>query len=645
VVDTAAARSTAHRDALLPLGDGSSSEQSAAHVDDGWGRAAFWPRGARWRGGIWIAAIFCAYVGVALLYPFTETGGVALLWMPNAVLVTALLRFRPRDWPYVYAVGFLAEVVADSTYGVAPHQALYFGFVNAIEATIFVLCAALIAGGRRNTGLLTVRGALSIVIAAVLVPALTGLLGAIGSVWTFDSDYFTGWRTWWFGDSLGLLVGVPIGLLLRDAIGSVARRRSAPLALGGGAAAALLLAASAMLALAGNAWGAQQTALAAAVLLALTFGAVGASAAVVLTASTTLIGLARGEGFATAAQEQALLFVVFAAVYALAAATESADQAMAQLLRTRNDLEDTNRGLIALHAELEAVEQAEARLAAVVQSSDDAIFSMTPEGVIQTWNPAAGRLLGHPEARMVGQSVVSLMPADKQDLCLKALEEIRGGGGTQRHDTQWVRADHSLVDVAVNVFALRDTRGQLIGYSAIARDITERIQAQRQLERLAHFDALTGLTNRGETISRLESALADARTPGAELGVLFCDVDRFKGVNDTWGHNAGDVVLSTLADRIRGCVRHGDTVGRTGGDEIMVLLPSLHSLDEAAQIAEKIRRSAAKPIHHCGNTFDVTLSIGATLAVPGETVPAMTARADEAMYQAKRAGGDSVSCI
>jgi len=119
---------------------------------------------------------------------------------------------------------------------------------------------------------------------------------------------------------------------------------------------------------------------------------------------------------------------------------------------------------------------------------------------------------------------------------------------------------------------------------------------------------------------------------------LFCDIDHFKTVNDSWGHTVGDVVLSTLANRTRECLREGDTVGRLGGDEMVVLLPGLHSLDEAARTAEKIRSHAAEPIHHAGNTIHATLSIGATLAYPGESVTAITARADEAMYQAKQAG-------
>lgn len=339
----------------MPIGTSGDQERAAWEVpatvdlstgpadNSGWGQAVLWAP-ARWHGVLSLAVIFCAYVGSVLIYPLLAPDGVALLWLPNAVLVTALLKFRPRDWPYVYAVCLVAEVVGDLTFDVAPHQAFYFGVVNAIEATLFVLFAALIVGRRHSIGLLSVRGALAVAGASVTIPALTGALGAVGSVWTFDADYLTAWRSWWFGDGLGLLVGVPIGLLLRDTARSVCRRRSVPLTLGGGSAATLLGVVSATLAVAGRSWGAQQTALAAGVLLSLTFGAVGAPIAAVLATTVTLIGEAQQEaGLDFVVRDQTLLFVVVAAIYAIAATTESGDRAMEQLSRARNDLARLSR--------------------------------------------------------------------------------------------------------------------------------------------------------------------------------------------------------------------------------------------------------------------------------------------------------------
>jgi diguanylate cyclase (GGDEF)-like protein/PAS domain S-box-containing protein len=317
-------------------------------------------------------------------------------------------------------------------------------------------------------------------------------------------------------------------------------------------------------------------------------------------------------------------------------------RAREQLAHARQELEDTNRGLIALYTELQAAREAEGRLAAVVQSSDDAIISMTTDCLVQTWNPGADRLLGHAEDEIFGRLVTVLMHAESKALLALSLDKIREGQSAQRYDTQWRRADGSMVDVAVNVFALRDIDGELIGFSAVARDITTQVEAQRQLERLARYDTLTGLVNRTETLSRLDIALQGSRTPGTHLGVLFCDIDRFKAINDTWGHAVGDTVLTTVAGWVRDCVRDADTVGRIGGDELLVLLSGIHSLDELAEIAEHIRQRAGQPIHHAGNAIRVTLSIGATLAIPGESVTAMTARADSAMYQAKRTGRDAV---
>ncbi|KDE98551.1 diguanylate cyclase [Mycolicibacterium aromaticivorans JS19b1 = JCM 16368] len=184
--------------------------------------------------------------------------------------------------------------------------------------------------------------------------------------------------------------------------------------------------------------------------------------------------------------------------------------------------------------------------------------------------------------------------------------------------------------------------GNSDGVIAALRVVDDQVEFERRLERLARFDELTGLVNRAEAIARLESALTTLGGDGRCLGVLFCDVDGFKRINDEWGHAVGDIVLASLATRIRECVRPGDTVGRTGGDEILVLLPAVRDLDAVIEIAESIRHRAAEPIFHPGGMIHASLSIGATLAVPGESATTATARADEAMYRAKETGRNTV---
>lgn len=164
-----------------------------------------------------------------------------------------------------------------------------------------------------------------------------------------------------------------------------------------------------------------------------------------------------------------------------------------------------------------------------------------------------------------------------------------------------------------------------------------------KLERLARFDSVTGLANRAETMSRFKAALENPPFPGARLGVLFCDIDHFKNVNDTWGHAVGDAVLSTLATRMRECVRLQDTVGRIGGDEILILIPGLRDSQEVIEAAERIRCRVAEPVTQFGITVTTTLSIGATLSsLPFESAAAITARVDGAMYQAKHKGRNVV---
>lgn len=267
------------------------------------------------------------------------------------------------------------------------------------------------------------------------------------------------------------------------------------------------------------------------------------------------------------------------------------------------------------------------------------------QGTEVLWiSPSVQAAFGEPPGHWIGSDFTSRVHPDDRESLATALEPVAPGRpALVRFRMCTADGGYHWVDCHAKPYI--DDGGRIDGIIAALRVVNDQVKAQRELERLARFDALTGLVNRGETLARLESALANTRSPGPHLGILFCDIDHFKSINDTWGHFVGDVVLSTVAERIRECLRGGDTVGRVGGDEIMVLLPGLHDLDEAVAIGEKVRRRAAEPIDHAGTAVRITLSVGATLAEPGESISAITRRADEAMYKAKQAGRSTVTPI
>ena len=297
----------------------------------------------------------------------------------------------------------------------------------------------------------------------------------------------------------------------------------------------------------------------------------------------------------------------------------------------------------------------------LLKAAPDAMVIVAPDGRITMANAQTDLLFGYPREELIGSHLEMLMPerfrrkhvGHRADYFADPAR--RQMGGTLN---LWaLRRDGTEVPVDISLSPLPS--GRTLYVSAAIRDVTERREyesrlrrqreelkkSQRKLQRLARIDALTGLVNHAETIARLEAALQDKRVPGPDLGVLFCDADHFKAINDTWGHTVGDVVLSTIGERMRNCVRDSDTVGRMGGDEMMILLPDVHGIDEVVGVAEKIRRCVAEPIIHLGDTIYATVSIGATLAVPGESVPTMTARADAAMYKAKENGRNTVTAI
>ena len=169
-------------------------------------------------------------------------------------------------------------------------------------------------------------------------------------------------------------------------------------------------------------------------------------------------------------------------------------------------------------------------------------------------------------------------------------------------------------------------------------DVTEPRRARHQLQFLATHDVLTELVNRRELVSTVTTLLDNEPRTGRNVALLFIDLDGLKQINDTFGHAVGDDVIVGVARRIRDEVRESDTVARFGGDEFVVVLPRIHTVEDAERLAEKIQTAVAAPLMIDGVGVHVSLSIGIAVATPGEDADEALRRADAALYRAKRSG-------
>ncbi len=168
------------------------------------------------------------------------------------------------------------------------------------------------------------------------------------------------------------------------------------------------------------------------------------------------------------------------------------------------------------------------------------------------------------------------------------------------------------------------------------RDVSERMATEEMVRYLAYHDTLTGLANRVLLEQELNTAISEADRHGDVLGTLWIDLDRFKPVNDTFGHAVGDEVLREIADRLSGSVRDTDTVARTGGDEFVVVLPRLNSADDLQRVANKLAQEVERPIDLGGREIRVSASIGLAIHRVGENAESLMTRADLAMYDGRR---------
>ncbi|MBF0326047.1 diguanylate cyclase domain-containing protein [Magnetospirillum moscoviense] len=289
----------------------------------------------------------------------------------------------------------------------------------------------------------------------------------------------------------------------------------------------------------------------------------------------------------------------------------------------------------------EALREREERLQGVLASVAEGIVTINDSGRIESANPAADRMFGYARGKLVGADLVTLLPeADRErhhrffDAYMAGLFPTLMG---RQVEGLGQRADGTSFPMEISVSELRHGRHRL--FTAILRDISERKENEERIRRLAHHDSLTGLPNRNLLNDRMRHALARAQRNKSRMALLYVDLDKFKPINDTLGHEAGDEVLREVAERLNRCVRSSDTVSRVGGDEFVVLLETVARPNEAALVARKIIDSLAKPIDYKGNICQVGASIGgAVYPDDGETMDEISKAADIAMYRVKHAG-------
>jgi diguanylate cyclase (GGDEF)-like protein/PAS domain S-box-containing protein len=295
-----------------------------------------------------------------------------------------------------------------------------------------------------------------------------------------------------------------------------------------------------------------------------------------------------------------------------------------------------------LDASLRDLQRQEERFRSLVQHASDITTVVGADGRFRYLSPSVERVLGYQVDSVVGRLVLDFVhPEDRAGLARTIRDLLADSGASVTYQSRYRHADgswHWLEVISTNLLH----EGSVAGIVSNAREVTETRQLHDQLRYQASHDALTGLANRTLFTERLAAATAANRRATDPVAIMLIDLDGFKAINDTLGHHAGDAVLVAVAQRMRTCVRAGDTPARLGGDEFAILLPGAGA-DVASKIADRLLELLTEPVATEGHRLRIQASIGIA-AEPTSDPDTLLRSADSAMYAAKRTGKNRYVC-
>ncbi len=574
--------------------------------------------------------VVVAYVGfgqLGLAGPYKESIAT-LLWLPSGIAVGALMRWGRITIPAV----FVAAMTVELSLGIP----LMPSFSIAISNTLAPLCTALLLKKFHfNRQLIKQRDIFFLILAAMLgmlVSSVGGLLSLHFNDLAASKDIARIWFIWWMGDTTGVLLALPLILNLSKSRFFNSSQQNMQLILW------LVVFACCEYVIVNQVQDLNKQFMLTAFLIlpvliwaSMLFGIVGGSVVVISLCVTAVWLTAQGYGTFYSVNVGEGLFSLWTFMLTLVVTM----LLISSLLSERNVAAKNSR-------------DNDRKLRAVIDGALDAIVTIDSKGLLVEFNPAAEKMFGHRSEDVIGKPMAEIIipPNMRQAHHAGHAQYVLTGEQhvfNRRLELNAMRADGSEFPVELTLTGLNEDGLSLV--TGFIRDISEQKKARREIENFAYYDVLTGLPNRRLLVDRYQHAVLLSQRTNTHCAIIFIDLDDFKVLNDTKGHDVGDQLLIEVAKRIQNSLRAGDTVARLSGDEFVVILEGLNenvnlAYQQASEVAQKLLERLNTTYHLSMLEFNTSASLGVTIFKDHalDSFETHLRHADTAMYQAKAAG-------